>query len=116
MRALVASDAGIQFKAFLTLSAWILLFHLAHILAPGFLRLLWTYVGVHWVPQCHSQTLSQGLLDVLTLTLLQDFLDIPSDFFHRDAIPLHFRYTISLRNLLCIFDPISCWMTEEMQQ
>ena len=116
VHALVVNDTGIYFQAFPTLSAWILLFHLTHILAPGSFRLLFTYVEVQWAPSFLFQMLSQCLLDVLTLTLLQASWDIPSDFSHTGTTPPPFGHTTFLHILQYICNPSSCWRKEEIQK
>ena len=116
MHALVVNHSGIYFQAFCTLSAWILLFHWTRILAPGSFRLLFTYAEFHWAPSCLSQMLSQCLLDVLTLTLLQASWDIPSDFSHTGTAPPPFGHTTFLHILQYICNPSSCWRKEEIQK
>ena len=116
VQALMVNDAGIYFQAFPTLSAWILLFHLTHILAPGLYVLLFTYVEVQWAPSFLFQMLSQCLLDVLTLTLLQASWDIPSDFSHTGTTPPPFGHTTFLHILQYICNPSSCWRKEEIQK
>ena len=116
VHALVVNDTGIYFQAFPTLSAWILLFHLTHILAPGLYVLLFTYVEVQWAPSFLFQMLSQCLLDVLTLTLLQASWDIPSDFSHTGTTPPPFGHTTFLHILQYICNPSSCWRKEEIQK
>jgi len=116
VHALVVNDTGIYFQAFPTLSAWILLFHLTHILAPGSFGLLLTYVEVQWAPSFLFQMLSQCLLDVLTLTLLQASWDIPSDFSHTGSTPPPFGHTTFLHILQYICNPSSCWRKEEIQK
>ena len=116
VHALMVNDTGIYFQAFPTLSAWILLFHLTHILAPGLYVLLFTYVEVQWAPSFLFQMLSQCLLDVLTLTLLQASWDIPSDFSHTGTTPPPFGHTTFLHILQYICNPSSCWRKEEIQK
>ena len=116
VHALVVNDTGIYFQAFPTLSAWILLFHRTHILAPGPFSLLFTYVEVQWAPSFLFQMLSQCLLDVLTLTLLQASWDIPSDFSHTGTAPPPFGHTTFLHILQYICNPSSCWRKEEIQK
>ena len=116
VHALVVNDTGIYFQAFPTLSAWILLFHLTHILAPGSFGMLFTYVEVQWAPSFLFQMLSQCLLDVLTLTLLQASWDIPSDFSHTGTTPPPFGHTTFLHILQYICNPSSCWRKEEIQK
>ena len=116
VHALVVNDTGIYFQAFPTLSAWILLFHQTHILAPGSFGLFFTYVEVQWAPSFLFQMLSQCLLDVLTLTLLQASCDIPSDFSHTGTAPPPFGHTTFLHILQYICNPSSCWRKEEIQK
>ena len=116
VHALVVNDTGRYFQAFPTLSAWILLFHRTHILAPGSFGLFFTYVEVQWAPSFLFQMLSQCLLDVLTLTLLQASWDIPSDFSHTGTTPPPFGHTTFLHILQYICNPSSCWRKEEIQK
>ena len=105
---------GIPFKAFPTLSAWILLFLLARILAPVVFRLLLTHAEVHRVPCSLSHMPSQWLLEALCL--LKAHMDISSNFFHTGATPLLFSHTTFLQILLYICDPITSWTTKKIQK